>query len=92
MKEAEIEKKVCAHATERGILNFKFVSPTCRAVPDRIFFTPSGHCFLIEFKAPGKSPRPDQVRMIDKLRSQNVEVYVIDGVSAGIKLVNRYVI
>lgn len=83
MSEKYIESEVCQHARMRGCLAYKFTSPARAAVPDRLFITPTGTVFFIEFKATGKKATPAQVREIGRLRKQGVVVLVIDNVEDG---------
>ena len=78
-----IEKKVCEFAEKRGCYVRKFTSPARRGVPDRIFITPSGVVFFIEFKKRGGLTTELQNREIEKLRKVNVPVYVVDSVEVG---------
>lgn len=81
--EKDIEKKVCDYAKQQGCLVYKFTSPSRRSVPDRIFITPSGLVFFIEFKRLGCKATPAQEVEIDKLHLQRVNVSVIDNVGDG---------
>lgn len=82
MRESSIERKVGQYAKYKGWLHYKFKSTGAKGVPDRIFFK-NGRTFLIEFKATGQKPDPLQVLIINKLRLQNIAVYVIDDVDEG---------
>ena len=53
MRESAIEKAVTAHAKKNGWISFKWVSPSQRGVPDRLYFK-SGELVIVEFKAPGQ--------------------------------------
>jgi hypothetical protein len=81
--EKEIERKVCQFARDNGCLHYKFTSMSRRSVPDRIFITPSGHIFWIEFKRRGEKPTQAQEVEISKLRNQGCTVLVIDDVEKG---------
>jgi hypothetical protein len=81
--EKSIEKKVCEFAEKRGCYVRKFTSPARRGVPDRIFITPSGVVFFVEFKKRGGLTTELQNREIEKLRKVNVPVYVVDSVEVG---------
>ena len=83
MLEKDIEAAVCKYARDQGYLAYKFTSPQRAAVPDRLLITPGGRVFLIEFKAPGKKPTPAQEREHERLRHQNVFVWVVDNVEHG---------
>ncbi len=80
--EAKIEDRVCDYAKKSGCATYKFVSPNRRSVPDRIFFH-QGHCWFIEFKAPGKKPTSGQKREIERLRVAGIETFIVDGETMG---------
>ncbi|MBT8152724.1 VRR-NUC domain-containing protein [Epibacterium ulvae] len=79
IRESYIERKSCAIAKAAGWLVYKFTSPNQKGVPDRVFVR-AGRVVFAEFKAPGKQATPLQVRQIEKLREQGMDVYVIDSV------------
>lgn len=83
MLEKQVEEKVCTYAKSKGFLAYKFTSPNRAAVPDRMFVSPSGFIFFVEFKRPGAKPTPAQEREHAKLRASCVAVYVVDDVDAG---------
>jgi len=85
--EKDIEGAVVAFAKSKGYYVRKFTSPSQRSVPDRIFITPSGRTFFIEFKATGKKSTPAQEIEQDKIRARHVLVFVVDNVVAGKKIV-----
>jgi hypothetical protein len=82
MLEKEIEKKVSLYAKNLGWLTYKFVSPACRGVPDRIFIK-DGQVIFIEFKAGKNKCTPLQYAKIEDLRSQGMKVYIINNVDDG---------
>lgn len=88
MRESEIEKKVSEYAKAKGWLVYKFVSPSQRGVPDKIFIG-GGEIFFIEFKAPGKKPTKLQDKIFNKIRGELFEVYIIDDVEQGKKLIDN---
>lgn len=83
MLEKDIESKVCEYARSKGVLAYKFTSPARAAVPDRLFIAPDGRVWFCEFKRGGQKPTPAQEREHDKLRTQKVNVFVIDNVIEG---------
>lgn len=91
VSESDIEGAVCRHARDLGFYVRKFVSPNHRSVPDRLFISPAGDVFFIEFKAPGKTPTPGQEREIARLKDVHQAVYVVDCASTGKEVVNAYV-
>lgn len=88
MRESEIERQVSYYAKSKGWLVYKFVSPSQRGVPDRIFIG-GGEIFFIEFKAPGKKPTKLQDKIFSKIRGELFEVYIIDDVEQGKKLIDK---
>jgi hypothetical protein len=81
IRERDIEKKAVELAKKAGWLTYKFVSPSQRGVPDRIFIK-DGRIVFVEFKAPGKKPTALQAQTIRKLREAGCEVHVCDSVES----------
>ena len=52
MKESQIERAACLYAKSVGMMAYKFTSPGRAGVPDRLFLTPTGGVFFVEFKQP----------------------------------------
>lgn len=80
MRESMIEAALVREVKRCGGLCPKFVSPGLDGVPDRIVLLPEGHIAFAELKAPGKKPRPLQVKRKRQLESLGFRVYVIDGI------------
>jgi hypothetical protein len=78
-----IEAKVCEHAKKLGCYVRKFTSPSHRSVPDRMFITPNGVVYFIEFKRMGEVPTTGQSVEIEKIRKMGVKVFVVDAVEDG---------
>jgi len=76
--EANIEKFFRQTVKMMGGKAYKWTSPQNRGVPDRICFFPGGLIIVAELKAPGKQPRPLQLKIIRTLRDLGTEVIVID--------------
>lgn len=83
--EYEIELPVVAKATKAGWIVRKVQWVGRRGAPDRVFFG-HGRCVFIEFKAPGKRPEGQQANEIARLKAVYQEVYVIDNVAAGLRV------
>jgi hypothetical protein len=83
-----IEAKVVAYAKSKGCLVYKFTSPSCRSVPDRMFITPTGLVFFMELKRLGEKPTAAQAVEIAKIRKQGVVVFVTDNVEDGKKAID----
>lgn len=82
MRESLIESKIVRFAKQNGWLTYKFTSPQCRGVPDRIFMK-EGRLIFVEFKQLGLLPSKLQQIQIDRIRNSGMEVHVIDRVEEG---------
>ena len=89
IRERDIEAKVVKWAKANHFLTYKFVSPSQRGVPDRIFIR-DGFVIFIEFKAPGKQPTPLQAHTIKKMRDEDCRVYVFDNAEDAIAKLEEY--
>ncbi|KOA19571.1 VRR-NUC domain protein [Clostridium homopropionicum DSM 5847] len=78
MLEKVIEKKLVAAIKKMGGIAAKFVSPGLDGMPDRLVLLPNGKMAFVELKAPGKKPRPLQLRRIKQLQQLGFACYVID--------------
>jgi hypothetical protein len=87
MLEKTIEKNVTKYAKDKGWLSFKFVSPSNRGVPDRIFMK-GGRTIFIEFKASGKKPTKLQWRRIEQIEKAGLAVFVVDSVEDGREIIS----
>lgn len=90
MRESKIEEAVWRYAKTKGYDHYKFSSPARAAVPDRIFITPYGFLFFIEFKATGAKPTPAQEREHEKLRRMGQKVYVVDDTAEGKAIIDQH--
>ena len=79
MEEKRIEQKLVKMTSQSGGVALKFVSPGCAGVPDRLVLMPGGKAAFVEVKAPGRKPRPLQIRRISQLRRLGFQVFVLDG-------------
>lgn len=64
--EKDIEKDCVQYAKRRGAASYKFVSPSNRGVPDRVFVW-QGVTFFTEFKRLGAKPTKLQRRKIREI-------------------------
>mgnify|MGYP003372340239 CR=1 FL=1 len=76
MLESTVERHLREEAKKRNGLALKFVSPGMNGVPDRIVLMPDGKMAFVELKAPGKKPRPLQL----KRKRLGFPVYVVDNI------------
>lgn len=79
MRESMIESRLRDEAKKRGGMAIKFVSPGLNGVPDRLVLMPCGKMAFIELKAPGKTPRPLQLKRKKQLEGLGFKVFVVDG-------------
>ena len=77
--ESRIERDAWTRARDlMGVTSSKIVTPGETGWPDRLFWLPTGHPVLIEFKRPGEAPRPKQEHVHALLRDLGYPVYVCD--------------
>lgn len=91
MLEKTIEKQVCDYAKKLGLFAEKFTSPGRRSVPDRMFTTPKGQIFFIEFKRLGEKPTLAQINDHTERRKRGCTVHVCDNVDLGKRIINIHV-
>ena len=78
LREREIEKILVEAVRKTGGICPKFISPGTDGMPDRIVLLPGGKIGFVEVKAPGKRPRPLQMRRHRQLRDLGFKVFVLD--------------
>jgi hypothetical protein len=86
MLEKQIESKVVKKAKELGFLTYKFSSPSNRGVPDRIFISPHGEVFFIEFKSEKGKVTKLQKKVINDITIRDVDVFVVDHFEIGLEI------
>ena len=89
--ESEIEQHVCTHAKELGCLVYKMTSPAHIGVPDRLFITPTGRVFFIEFKREGGVLTESQKREHAKIFANKGFVFVVKDKLKGEGIINLMV-
>ena len=78
MREATVERHLVRRAKQLGGMALKIEWIGRRGAPDRVVFLPGGVVWFVELKAPGKKPKPHQIREHNRLRALGVTVMVID--------------
>jgi len=78
MREKTVEEKLVRTVRMMDGLAPKFVSPGMDGMPDRLILLPGGMMAFAELKAPGKKPRPLQLRRKRQLEALGFRVYVLD--------------
>lgn len=85
----QVQKPVVKHAKNTGWLSWKMKIEGRRGCPDYWFFK-DAHLIIIEFKATGEEPDPQQCRRHKELRAAGFEVHVIDDPARGIELLDAW--
>ena len=89
-QESKIEAAVANYAKGKGCYVRKFKSTSQRGVPDRVFLSPHGKVFFIEFKAPGKEPTDLQARELREINNRSGNAYWTSSVADGKIIVDHY--
>lgn len=76
MKENVIEQKLVTEVKKADGLCIKLLGMV--GIPDRMVLLPDGKIGFVEVKAPGKKPRPIQVKRMKQLRSLGFSCFVLD--------------
>lgn len=82
MREDEIESTVVSDAERHGWFQRKVSWIGRKGAPDRVF-AKGGRTVWIEFKMRGEKPRADQEDEHAKMRAAGMEVYAVDSIRAG---------
>ena len=88
--EAIIEDDNVRYAEGLGLLVLKLRLLGTIGWPDRLFLAPGGRVMFVEYKAPGKKPRPSQVKIHNTLKRYGFHVYTVDHIPAGRELLRRF--
>ena len=89
MRESKIERDLCKYAKNLGWYTYKWVCPGNNGVPDRIFIK-KGKILFIEFKSPGKKLRDLQRNVLETLKNEGCNCYIIDDICKGRHLIDEY--
>jgi archaeal holliday junction resolvase (hjc) len=89
MLEKEIEKKFKKTLEAKGCLVYKFASPNCRGVPDRIVITTTGKILFVELKTEKGVLSKLQKVQIKKLLAYGQKVFVLYGLQEVEEFVNN---
>ena len=73
----------------RGGRSYKWVSPGCSGVPDRIVVMPGGRVVFVELKSEGQKSTPQQYRRQAELRALGCTVYTDIDTKAKVREVLR---
>ena len=78
MREKTIERELIRAVRSCDGTCPKLVSPGTDGMPDRMILMPGGKIGFVEVKAPGRKPRPLQVKRHRQLRGLGFKVFVLD--------------
>lgn len=78
MREKTIERELIRAVRSCDGICPKLVSPGTDGMPDRMILMPEGKIGFVEVKAPGRKPRPLQVKRHRQLRELGFKVFVLD--------------
>jgi len=86
MLEKKLEAKIVKIAKELGYLTYKFTSPSNRGVPDRIFISPYGHVFFMEFKSEKGKLTNLQKKVKKDIENCDIDVFTVSDIEWGIEI------
>ena len=90
MLERTVERTACQRAlSDLGVASMKLAAQGQRSWPDRLFLIPGGKPLMIEFKAPGEMPRPDQLQCHNILRMLGYQVEVCDDADDALNYIRK---
>jgi hypothetical protein len=84
--ESKIERDFFKYVKGRGGLCLKQNPSWYVNIPDRLIILPGDKCFFLEFKAPGETPNPGQVKFARSLTKRHISVYWRDDLEKAIAL------
>lgn len=90
MLEKILETKITKKAKELGFLTYKFSSPANRGVPDKVFITPTGEIFFIEFKSTKGKLTELQKHEINNLWNYQIDTHVVRDIEDGLTILDYY--
>lgn len=70
---SHVEQPAIDYAISRGWWHMKVTSPTRKGLPDDVFVRKAQYLW-IEFKKPGESPSPQQLKRHRDMREQGMDV------------------
>jgi hypothetical protein len=87
IRESAVERRAVIAAREQGWLSYKFASPACRGVPDRIFIR-DGTVLFVEFKSLGGRLSPSQKVEIARIAQHGGMVHVANSLEVFMDIIN----
>jgi hypothetical protein len=88
MLERSVETELVKQVKNLGGICWKFTVPSTAGVPDRIILY-NGKTYFVELKAPGKKPRPLQLKIHRDMKKQGFPVTTIDNINDVHEFISR---
>ena len=80
MREYVVENEFVKAVRKAGGVAYKLTSQTANGLPDRLVLFFPAKTIFVELKAPGKKPRPLQLKRKRMLERLGFPVYVVDNI------------
>ena len=88
MLESKIEKDSVKEAKKHGWYSFKVLSQLNKGLPDRAFIK-NGKTVYIEYKQPGKKPKPLQSKVHQIFSDYGVKVHIATSAEETMEILNN---
>lgn len=77
--EKQVERYLCQRVRRVGGKAYKWISPGCCGVPDRLVFLPGGVIIPVELKAQGRKSRLSEAQrqQVKRISEMGTRVYVL---------------
>lgn len=89
MLERDLEAKIVSHCKQRGLLIYKFSSPSNRGVPDRIIVG-MGKVMFLEIKSAKGRLTALQERELARLREAGVRAEAVNDYQIAVELIDDF--
>ena len=89
--EKPIEQKFRKAVQAMGCIVVKFEDPAHRGAPDRLVLTSRGRAIFLEFKRPGETPEPHQLRYMETLRKMGFLAGWADNYDSAIRWIEKVI-
>jgi len=89
MLESVIQKKIVEKANDLGFFTRKVETVFQKGFPDRMFISPKGKLFFIEFKSTKGKLRNLQIITIEELIKYGQTVHVVNDLKQGLKILKE---
>lgn len=90
--EAKIQDTVVKYARKKQVMAIKLESSNTNGLPDYLFSHIDCGPFLMEFKAPGRAPRPLQVVRQQEMADHGFTVFpCVDSVRMGMEIIDAMI-